>query len=592
MFLAKIWLFILSVAAVVALAVALVIPRPAERATRKNELAQIDNACRTGQIVLRNDARQRIQKTSEISTKLTAAGHSGVLAKSSSAATVPDEAKKRGKEALNVLSFASGQEPDFILLLDNKGRLVAHRGKWSEKTQGAYLRGYFLVNDALDGFVRDDVWTIDGKLYLTSASPIVKPNPFAISGALVIGQAVDTDYAKELSEQLGVDVGFYVDNRAAASSSSSSIHKEVTANFEANRESVTSLSCGTAFSVEPDADSGFDVVSMQLPGEAGSLGAFLSVISTRDMNQGFAGSFAALTKSDMSFSNFPWILLGIALIGIVGIGMALLWMEVDKPMKALAADAVSLAKGESSRFDEMQHKQRTGSVARSVNIALDRLQRDAKDAKKDLDELLGPAPNSPSKTSAPSALEPLPPPPPADFQFSSGKPPLPGMNAPPIDIPNIPSTPKPRVPTGGLEMPVPSNVDNSKTPVPKLKPQTDNRIVPKPISLATSPSKKGMGSIDEDILGLPTDSDPTVISDKSAKMAADAENVYFREVFDDYLVLKRKCGESTESLTFEKFAGKLASNRDALISKHGCKSVRFQVYVKDGKAALKASPVK
>jgi len=58
------------------------------------------------------------------------------------------------------------------------------------------------------------------------------------------------------------------------------------------------------------------------------------------------------------------------------------------------------------------------------------------------------------------------------------------------------------------------------------------------------------------------------------------------------VALKKRCGENIDSLTFEKFSRKLRKNRDALISKHDCKSVKFQVYIKDGKAALKASPVK
>ena len=35
---------------------------------------------------------------------------------------------------------------------------------------------------------------------------------------------------------------------------------------------------------------------------------------------------------------------------------------------------------------------------------------------------------------------------------------------------------------------------------------------------------------------------------------------------------------------------KLAKNRDALTQKYACRTVRFQVYVKNGKAALKALP--
>lgn len=66
----------------------------------------------------------------------------------------------------------------------------------------------------------------------------------------------------------------------------------------------------------------------------------------------------------------------------------------------------------------------------------------------------------------------------------------------------------------------------------------------------------------------------------------------YRAIFDEFVALKRRCGESTDNLTFDRFLSKLRSNRDALIAKHKCRSVKFQVYVKDGKAALKASPVR
>ena len=55
---------------------------------------------------------------------------------------------------------------------------------------------------------------------------------------------------------------------------------------------------------------------------------------------------------------------------------------------------------------------------------------------------------------------------------------------------------------------------------------------------------------------------------------------------------KQSCNESIAGLIYEKFAEKLAKNRDDLITKTGCREVRFTVYVKDGKAALKATPVK
>jgi hypothetical protein len=67
---------------------------------------------------------------------------------------------------------------------------------------------------------------------------------------------------------------------------------------------------------------------------------------------------------------------------------------------------------------------------------------------------------------------------------------------------------------------------------------------------------------------------------------------YFKQVFDQFIAVKKSCGESIAGLTYDKFAEKLVRNRDELRSKSGCKEVRFTVYVKDGKAALKATPVK
>jgi hypothetical protein len=66
----------------------------------------------------------------------------------------------------------------------------------------------------------------------------------------------------------------------------------------------------------------------------------------------------------------------------------------------------------------------------------------------------------------------------------------------------------------------------------------------------------------------------------------------WHSVYDDFIRKKRECGEPTDGLTFEKFAQTLKKNRDALIQRHGCKRVRFAVYVKEGRASLKATPIK
>jgi hypothetical protein len=65
----------------------------------------------------------------------------------------------------------------------------------------------------------------------------------------------------------------------------------------------------------------------------------------------------------------------------------------------------------------------------------------------------------------------------------------------------------------------------------------------------------------------------------------------FRQVYRDFIETKQACGEAVEGITYDKFSGKLRSNRQQLIARYACKTVKFQVYVKDGKAALKATPV-
>ena len=66
----------------------------------------------------------------------------------------------------------------------------------------------------------------------------------------------------------------------------------------------------------------------------------------------------------------------------------------------------------------------------------------------------------------------------------------------------------------------------------------------------------------------------------------------WRKVYEEFLALKQQCNEPTANLTFEKFKGTLQRNKDALVARHNCTRVKFTVYVKEGKAALKASPVK
>ncbi|BDG10629.1 MXAN_5187 family protein [Anaeromyxobacter paludicola] len=74
--------------------------------------------------------------------------------------------------------------------------------------------------------------------------------------------------------------------------------------------------------------------------------------------------------------------------------------------------------------------------------------------------------------------------------------------------------------------------------------------------------------------------------------APTGEEAAWRDVFSHFLDARTRSGEGTAGLTWEKFQAKLQKNKEQLQQKYGCRDVRFSVYLKEGRAALKATPVK
>jgi hypothetical protein len=81
-------------------------------------------------------------------------------------------------------------------------------------------------------------------------------------------------------------------------------------------------------------------------------------------------------------------------------------------------------------------------------------------------------------------------------------------------------------------------------------------------------------------------------AEEEAAADSDPDETHWRETYDQFVELKAQLGEPADRLSFEKFAAKLKKNRSDLVAKHNCKGVRFSVYEKDGKAAIKASAIR
>jgi hypothetical protein len=66
----------------------------------------------------------------------------------------------------------------------------------------------------------------------------------------------------------------------------------------------------------------------------------------------------------------------------------------------------------------------------------------------------------------------------------------------------------------------------------------------------------------------------------------------FRGLFDSYQAARKACGEATDKHTHAKFLERVLKNREEILAKTGCKDVSFEVIIKEGKASLKATPIR
>jgi hypothetical protein len=258
----------------------------------------------------------------------------------------------------------------------------------------------------------------------------------------------------------------------------------------------------------------------------------------------------AFTKSKIPrsnlFANMSWPLFVSASVLGLFFTVFFLYLEGDRPIRRLLHQTRDLAAGTLERLDDTHFRGRFGSIARSVNEAMEKV-ADARPTKpalhdKDLESILGgPDVTDQDFSLAGEAKAAAPPPPP---------PPGPGAGPPPPPTDLPPPPPGAGRPSGAFGL-------------------------PSSVPLSTAP---GQG--------------PAVVGPPPAPPPANPEEEKFREVFAQFVATKKQCGEAVDTLTFDAFVTKLRANQDAVKQKTGCATVEFKVYIKDGKAALKATPVK
>ena len=85
---------------------------------------------------------------------------------------------------------------------------------------------------------------------------------------------------------------------------------------------------------------------------------------------------------------------------------------------------------------------------------------------------------------------------------------------------------------------------------------------------------------------------PNTRQEKPKRLTAEErEDLAYRKVFDKYVTARRKCGQ-TDDLAYDSIKDVLRKQVRTIKSRYRCSSVKFRVTVEDGKAKVKAVPLR
>jgi hypothetical protein len=595
MILSRLWYVLLGLAVAVALYVVFV---AAGRYDRQNLLGLKEGLASDSQTVewaLKIDARRRLDWLAGGSVDATLQ-QALVGANASKDGKIPDKSRTDAKKALATVNdhIPADFRPDSAFAVDRDGRVVGQVGYDAVAGNDDFdLGGYPAVNDALHGWLRDDVWLLGSRMYVVVARPVEDYVTQRPVGAIVGLKELSKRFASDLAKRTRTNLAFFAAGQRASGGVGVDGFDEENLDAVGNDlKNVDDKSYGD--SARTDARMLSDELGAmyaRLAGDVSTLGGGFAVVRARRTLGGPLGFLS--TADDKDKANVPWpLLVGVVFLAVL-IGVLFTILEHSMPLRELVTQAERL---EAGGMDGLQVARFRGSyriAAQSLNLGMERSIEKAGGVTRkpaDLESILGPTPAQPSMSAFSFPM--------ADGGSSPAIPPVPPASSPgPSPTPAAAGSPRPSPvgpprPAAGAAPSSPGLAGPGYAPGPKPPAVPPARPVgppPKPALVQTPPPLGGDDDEDATMVGaVPAE----LMAQATGESASAPEPAEWLSVYDDFVRMKKQCGEPTDGLTFEKFAQTLKKNRDALIERHGCKRVRFTVYTKDGRASLKATPVK
>jgi hypothetical protein len=600
--LSRLWYLVLALAVGGALAGAFLNKSAASREAEFQLQEQLRRDRIEAELWMRLDARLRLDALATIAVEPEVRQ---TLRSSSGRAGTPGTAvRNRLSQKLNELNTKLEEgKGDLVFALDTEGEVVATLDKNAMGSE--QLDKMPLVQDALRGFMRDDVWVYNGEVYRMAARPVFDGGRYV--GAVVHGMLIRDELAKRLGSKLpNASLVFFFRDRLIASHVGG-----------ANAPSSAELKNGMAAALaEMAASEGSVEVSerTRLIGSSIRGGAAHAqvgyIIGRRGSTVGLGGLFANTFQEDVA--SLPWpVVVGIPLLLLL-LGLFLLYLEHDKAVKILRKTSESLAKSELGSLPEGELRRHYRKIAENLNVALRAGVGFKEDASKraavDLDQILSNTRDSTDTgyfgfgAEAPTAKqvsldsEPELEVKPAASGTKDALPTAP-PNGTPTARPNGASKARPQRSPSSRPKRAPSSwparAPSSRHQAVATIRHSEDNLTPAPDDPPTRPN-----AILDDYAGFDEPEENTQVKHvpqeliEASAPAVQGEETHFREVFEQFVAMQKECGAPVSGLTFDKFVRKLHAARDQVMKRHNAPAVHFTVYVKEGRAALKASPVK
>ncbi len=496
---------------------------------------------------LKEDARQRAAQLIPFAVDQELAR---ALSKSTEAeAKVPESSRDKVGAALRKVNDRIPEELAFdaVFAVDQHGRVVSHLGYGQMAGLDDFeLGGYPVVADALHGYIRDDTLVLD-RMYRVVARPVELEAGQAPAGAIIGARIVDDRFARELSKRTNAAIGFFARGQRVSSGAPEGFDKsqldQIIGDLELLEQDQAYREKGR--SKVRTINGMIGVQYSRLPGEAWALGAGYAVARLPDQVGGPLGFFQRSDDKDKAAAN--WMLAALLALVAAGLGLGFSFLEHTRPLQVFRGEAMRLAKGELDQLHPSKFRGIYRKIASDLNDGIDQVAAKGGVPRKaaDLTQVLGDIPDQPQMSA---------------FSFPGDAPSSPGVASSPGAAKALPSAP--------------------------------GRSVPKPTPAGTEPQSAPGGPPPRRPPPGRPHRGPAQPEASADEPALDEKAAEWQAVYQEFVATKQQCGEDTENFTYEKFEQTLKKNEQAILTKHAASRVKFTVYVKDGKAALRASPIR